>query len=123
MQFRSNNKLAAKYYGPFKVIVAEGKAAYKLQLPRQAKIHNVFHVSQLKTFHGELPHKASITTWAEDNIESLFPAAILDKRVLKRGTEEHEQLLVQWRGNPIHEASWMDVAEFEAQFPEFSAET
>ena len=45
-------KLAAKYYGPFPVVAAVGSVAFKLQLPDTARIHPVFHVSQLKLVVG-----------------------------------------------------------------------
>src|SRR4051812_2748532 len=42
-------KLAPRYIGPFTITARRGEIAYELALPEKlSKVHNVFHVSQLK---------------------------------------------------------------------------
>ena len=45
---KQNRKLEAKFFGPFWVLHPVGKQAYKLELLKKWKIHNVFHVSLLE---------------------------------------------------------------------------
>ena len=41
-------KLKPHFYGPYKVVWKVGEVSYELELPEESKVHNVFHVSNLK---------------------------------------------------------------------------
>lgn len=45
-------KLAPCYYGPYQIVNKVGAVAYKLALPSGSQIHNVFHVSLLRSHLG-----------------------------------------------------------------------
>ena len=45
------SKLATKYCEPFEILNRVGPVAYELALPTSIKVHNIFHVSLLKTIY------------------------------------------------------------------------
>ena len=45
---KRNRKLETKFFGPFRVLYPIGKQAYKLELPKKWRIHDVFNVSLLE---------------------------------------------------------------------------
>lgn len=115
---RPCRKLAYKYFGPFKVEEKIGTLAYKLSLPEDARVHPVFHVSQLKPFtpnfgpvFGELPKPPDLTA------TELNPIAILDRRMRKKGNAPLVQLLVQWSHHPATAATWEDYEVLRLRFP------
>ncbi|GJV69413.1 putative reverse transcriptase domain-containing protein [Tanacetum coccineum] len=56
VHFGKRGKLNPRFVGPFKVIKRVGDVAYKLELPEElSRVHNTFHVSNLKKCHADEP--------------------------------------------------------------------
>nr|GFB37124.1 putative reverse transcriptase domain-containing protein [Tanacetum cinerariifolium] len=56
VRFGKRGKLNPRYVGPFKVFERIRDVAYKLDLPEElSRVHNTFHVSNLKKFHADEP--------------------------------------------------------------------
>ncbi|GJT85404.1 putative reverse transcriptase domain-containing protein [Tanacetum coccineum] len=56
VRFGKRGKLNPRYVRPFKVLEKVGAVAYKLELPQElGKVHNTFHVSNLKKCHANEP--------------------------------------------------------------------
>ncbi|WVZ26157.1 hypothetical protein V8G54_004701 [Vigna mungo] len=120
---RKNQKLGLKYFGPFPIINRIGSVAYKLLLPATAKIHPIFHISQLKECKG--PHDTvyvplPLTTLPEGPL--LMPHAILQKRDILRRSSRISQVLVHWAGLSETEATWEDLKDFVQAYPDFNLE-
>nr|GEX70096.1 putative reverse transcriptase domain-containing protein [Tanacetum cinerariifolium] len=61
VRFGKRGKLNPRYVRPFKVLEKGGSVAYKLQLPQElSRVHNTFHVSNLKKFHADEPLDVSL---------------------------------------------------------------
>ena len=122
LHHRSNHKLSPKFYGPFQVVAKIGKVAYKLKLPTHAKIHDVFHVSQLKQFRGTLPVATEIPSWFSAG-QHLVPQAVLDRRMRKFQNKAKVEYLVHWEGQDSSQATWEDAHQFCNQYPAFIVQT
>ncbi|GKD67452.1 putative reverse transcriptase domain-containing protein, partial [Tanacetum coccineum] len=56
VRFGKRGKLNPRYVGPFKVLEKVGEVAYKLELPEElSRVHNTFHVSNLKKCYADEP--------------------------------------------------------------------
>jgi hypothetical protein len=111
-------KLAYKYFGPYKVLERIGQVAYKLELPPASKVHDVFHVSQIKEFRADYtPVFAELPkTPALDTLET-SPEKILDRRLVKKGNTAVPQVLIKWTCVPEDSATWEDWEILKVKFP------
>jgi hypothetical protein len=112
---RSIQKLAFKFFGPFRIVERIGQVAYKLQLPASSSIHPVFHVCQLKkaiTAADEV-----IDYFPDDLNSSRVPEAILPKRVVHHENSPVHQVLIKWSGWPAALATSEDFTALKQQFP------
>ncbi|KAJ9559068.1 hypothetical protein OSB04_013682 [Centaurea solstitialis] len=121
---RGNNpKLVARFYGPYRILEKIGLVAYKLELPNSARIHPVFHVSQLRQAVGQCNSSKDFPTQITEDLELLAePEDILDVRVLEGGDAGQLEVLVKWKGLPEFEASWEVLEALVQQFPDHHLE-
>ena len=76
-------KLASIWTGPYLVTAVVGDVAYRLELPVDWLIHDVFHVSQLKPVIGDVQRETELLVDGELEYEI---EKILDMRIV-RGTQ------------------------------------
>ena len=56
LQLGKHKKLAYHYCGPYEILKRIGHKSYELALPTHLHVHNVFHVSLLKTYVANPNH-------------------------------------------------------------------
>jgi hypothetical protein len=116
---RKYGKLGPMFYGPYKVIQRVDKVAYKLELPKEASIHPVFHVSFRKAKIGEstilisrLPPVDAMGHLAPE------PARIPEaKSIKKRRLPVVTQVLVQWEEADEDDATWEILSKLQQEYP------
>jgi hypothetical protein len=92
-----------------------GDVAYRLQLSTGAKLHDVFHVGQLKLYHDKEPAGPGVMPTIRHGHAWLEPSNVI-KSCLPCG---HHELLVQWVGLNAADAAWVDLDEFRRLYPAF----
>ncbi|WVY96655.1 hypothetical protein V8G54_028806 [Vigna mungo] len=120
---RKNQKLSMRFFGPFPVIQRIGQVAYKLLLPPTTKIHPVFHCSQLKLCKGDPSQSYVPLPITHTELPPVIqPAAILQSRLILRGSHQVPQHLVQWEGIDMDNATWEDQSTLQQVFPDLNLE-
>ncbi|OIW03085.1 hypothetical protein TanjilG_07237 [Lupinus angustifolius] len=113
-------KLAARFYGPYQVLSRVGMVAYKLDLPVQAKVHPVFHVSLLKKAlkPNQQPQPLPPMLNKEYELE-VEPEDIVGWREDNQGQME---VLVKWVQLPTCDNTWKSTAVVQDKFLLFPLE-
>ncbi|GJT03315.1 hypothetical protein Tco_0824484 [Tanacetum coccineum] len=84
VRFGKRGKLNPRYVGPFKVLEKVGSVAYKLELPEElSRVHNTFHVSNLKKCHADEPLAVPLDgLHFDDKLQFVEePVEIMDRKV------------------------------------------
>ncbi|BAT98685.1 hypothetical protein VIGAN_10000300 [Vigna angularis var. angularis] len=97
MSVKLHPKLTARYYGPFKVLQKIREVAFRLELPTTARIHPVFHVSQLKLAIGTKQVEAELPANLQVGGYTCWPTKVLNKSVQQQEGEQCEQVLIEWQ--------------------------
>ena len=113
-RFGVKGKLAPRFVGPYRILERMGEVAYKLELPEGlSRVHDVFHVSQLKKCHAEMadiPLRDTVPleaiqldndlTYEENPVKILeFASRVTRSKVIKF-------CKVQWSHHTEDEATW-----------------
>ncbi|GJY82863.1 putative reverse transcriptase domain-containing protein [Tanacetum coccineum] len=100
-------KLNPRYVGPFKVLEKIGTVAYKLELPQElSRVHNTFHVSNLKKCYSDEPLVVLLEgLHVDDKLHFVEePVEIMDREVkrLKKSRIPIVKVLWNSRRGPSH---------------------
>nr|GFB32553.1 putative reverse transcriptase domain-containing protein [Tanacetum cinerariifolium] len=100
VRFGKQGKLNPRYVGPFKILERVGDVAYKLDLPEElSRVHNMFHVSNLKKCHAGKPLAVPLDgLHFEDKLYFVEELVEIVDREVKR-LKQSQILLVKVRWN------------------------
>nr|GEZ52340.1 hypothetical protein [Tanacetum cinerariifolium] len=118
MRMGKFSKLSPKYYGPFQI--QAGKVAYKLALPTQAQVHDVFHVSQLKKCTGQKLNVGVLPQCDNNGLIQAPPVKILETKLGKVGNAAGVFVLVQWFNSDAVDATWEPTEDIQRCFRDFN---
>ncbi|XP_071923294.1 uncharacterized protein [Coffea arabica] len=120
MRFGRSSKLSPRYVRPYEILDKVGPLAYRLALPPAlSRIHNVFHVSQLRRYVSDPSHileDQSVEVKENLSVEEV-PLRIVDRKdqVLRRRTIPYVK--VQWTNHTPREATWELEEDMQNRYP------
>ncbi len=100
-------KLTPKCLGLFKITQEISPVAYRLELPTNWRIHDVFHVSLLTPYHETPAHGPNFTQPPPDLIDGEEEYEV--ERIVAHqhfGRSKRLQYLLKWKGYPESDNTW-----------------
>jgi hypothetical protein len=110
-------KLLPRFIGPFEVLQRVGEVAYKLNLPAEMRLHNVFHVSLLAKYDADGTYQPPPPILVNGELEYEIER-VLDHRSRKTGQSTKHEFLISWTGYGPEHNLWLpesDVPELVRQ--------
>src|SRR6266403_1560691 len=100
-------KLTPKRLGPFRITQEISPVAYRLELPPNWRIHNVFHASLLTSYHETTAHGPNFTRPPPDLIDGEEEYKV-ERIVAHRqfGRSKCLQYLIKGKGYPESDNTW-----------------
>jgi hypothetical protein len=108
-RFGVKGKLAPRYIGPFPILEKCGTMAYKLDLPPSlARVHDIFHVSQLKKcLKAPVDVVLSEVTPLENDLSyPEHPIKVLDQKDHVTRHKIIKFFKIQWSNHSEEEVIW-----------------
>ncbi|GKE56051.1 hypothetical protein Tco_1495236 [Tanacetum coccineum] len=117
---------ARRMVGPFKVLEQVESVAYKLKLPQElSRVHNTFHVSNLKKCYSDDPLVVPLEGLQVDNklhfVEE--PVEIMDREVKQLRRSRVPIVKVRWNSRRGPEFTWEREDQFRKKYPHLFTKT
>ncbi|GKA89289.1 hypothetical protein Tco_0811101 [Tanacetum coccineum] len=126
VRFGKRRKLNPRYVGPFKVLEKVGSVAYKLELPEElSRVHNMFHVSNLKNCYADEPLGVPLDGLQfDDKLQFVEePVKIMDCEVKQLRRSHVPIIKVRWNSRQGPEFTWEREDQFRKKYPHLFAKT
>ncbi|GJW88284.1 putative reverse transcriptase domain-containing protein [Tanacetum coccineum] len=126
VRFGKRGKLNLRYVGPFKVLEKVGSVAYKLELPEDlSRVHNTFHVSNLKKCYADEPLAVSLDgLHFVDKLQFIEePVEIMDHEVKRLKKSRIPIIKVRCNSMRGSEFTWEREEQFRKKYPHLFTKT